>query len=78
MEPFGHQDLTLFFFFRGNLIMFIVILNAKVDFLQTYKLIQLNRKTPFKESLETLKLEGSVNRMNVSPVEIVNQVNKYY
>ena len=58
--------------------MFIVILNAKVDFLQTYKLIQLNRKTPFKESLETLKLEGSVNRMNVSPVEIVNQVNKYY
>ena len=58
--------------------MFIVILNAKVDFLQTYKLIQLNRKTPFKESLETLKQEGSVNRMNVSPVEIVNQVNKYY
>ena len=57
--------------------MFIVILNAKVDFLQTYKLIQLNRKTPFKESLETLKQEGSVNRMNVSPVEIVNQVNKY-
>ena len=58
--------------------MFIVVLNAKVDFLQTYKLIQLNRKTPFKESLETLKQEGSVNRMNVSPVEIVNQVNKYY
>ena len=58
--------------------MFIVILNAKVDFLQTYKLIQLNRKTPFKESPETLKQEGSVNRMNVSPVEIVNQVNKYY
>ena len=58
--------------------MFVVILNAKVDFLQTYKLIQLNRKTPFKESLETLKQEGSVNRMNVSPVEIVNQVNKYY
>ena len=58
--------------------MFIVILNGKVDFLQTYKLIQPNRKTPFKESLETLKQEGSVNRMNVSPVEIVNQVNKYY
>ena len=34
-------------------------------------------KTPSKENLETLKQQGPVNRMNVSRVEIVNQVSKY-
>ena len=49
--------------------MFIANLNAKVDFLDTYKLIQLNRKIPFKE-------KPGNSETTLPRVKRVNQVSK--
>ena len=57
--------------------MFIANLNAKVDFYTLINWYNQTGKPPSKENLETLKQQGPVNRMNVSCVEIVNQVTKY-
>ena len=56
--------------------MFIANLNAKVDFYTLINSYNQTGKPPSKENLETLKQQGPVNRMNVSRVEIVNQVSK--
>ena len=57
--------------------MFIANLNAKVHFYTLINWYNQTGKPPSKENLETLKQQGPVNRMNVSRVEIVNQVSKY-
>ena len=57
--------------------MFIANLNAKVDFYTLINSYNQTGKPPSKENLETLKQQGPVNRMNMSHVEIVNQISKY-
>ena len=81
MDPFGHQDPTLFIFLflrRMILMMSIENLYIKVNFLRTCQLIQLNKKSSFKRQPRISETTRPIKQnVNVSRTETVNQATKY-